>query len=243
MARERFQGLGQSPLRLSSDSTAAAPLLVPRGTFTAEQLARLSPKDRAYVEACLEHGIEPELPEFRIESARTAENSDLDVGERGRMNGRGLGHRSPVAEDEPAALPDAGLEALELILGVVLDSAGLRGERIFKSIGQKVFCLAWLLGRGPHAASSLRELAPRLKMTRAALSWHVRQLEEALGVHGRGQKPVSARPSYRAARRRYVARLRAAGLDHVLKENRRGRKPPPQLPEAAVDDQRSAVRG
>jgi hypothetical protein len=77
--------------------------------------------------------------------------------------------------------------------------------RITKSspqmIGLKVLALGWMIGsgKGQIGSKSQSQIADKLGVTRAILSFWVRHFEKSLGFHGRGQKATAAVESYREA--------------------------------------------
>jgi biotin operon repressor len=91
-------------------------------------------------------------------------------------------------------------------------------------IGTRIFCLDYALRPGVRYDSETR-LADALGVTKAAISYHMRRLEDLTGCHFRGQKSVGARASYRRVQK---------GNRNGSKPTHRTRKIPahPELPEA-----------
>ena len=212
-----------------------------------ESEARQRDRDMAYIAACREAGIEPELPEYEVRSNHGVNDAaDLtahadDCGR--RNNSQRLAHlplteieARELSEEEEGKLTEhdkATREAMGRILDILVDGAfcstSLRklGESA-RSSALRLIVLAWMIQRGPLAGVSLSTLATHLNCTRAALSWHARKLETATGFHSRGQKLSSTIPKYREARVRYLERCKAEGVTPATSARpRRKAKHPP----------------
>ena len=70
-----------------------------------------------------------------------------------------------------------------------------------QSIGLKVLSLAWMMqsSKGRLGSMPLSQIASKLKVSRAILSFWVRHYEETLGFHARGQKQAGSVASYEAS--------------------------------------------
>jgi hypothetical protein len=70
-----------------------------------------------------------------------------------------------------------------------------------KMIGLKVLALGWMIGsgKGNIGSKSQSQIAAKLDVTRAILSFWVRHFEKSLGFHARGQKQAGAVQSYQEA--------------------------------------------
>ncbi len=194
---------------------------------------RQAARDREYLAACEAAGIEPDLPAYRAiavaepadRNRREPELAHEDLAQieadaaGARRNGRSYSAKRAAAPDlERTPLHDAAENLLDALLpkGCTRAACATGGIRLL--------ALAWLLGRSEAARRPLAELAAGLGLTRATMSWHVRRVEDACGLHGRGQKTVSARDNMREARRRYVARIRREGnAEQIFRQNRKPR--------------------
>ena len=148
-------------------------------------------QDAAYLRACKEHGIKPDAPSYRAASVED-ELLDRFALEQDGANKNGSSYLVTRAEPEPLKdlPPEAAAvsRALDLLMPRKADV-----PTFVKTAGRRCLCMAWLLGK---RAESLAELARQLGCTRAALSTYVRDLEDATGVHGRGQKSAGSRSVY-----------------------------------------------
>ena len=191
---------------------------------------RQSERDAEYIAACREHGIEPDLPEYKILSNHASEPTEVTSAQLDDYGVRNNGARlvrvpltaieaRELEAEEAAKVPEEDKvmrEAMGRVLEIILVGASPNcraklAERA-RASGLRVLTMAWMVGRGPMAALSLTEMAKDLGCTRATLSWHARQLERATGFHARGQKLSSNVANYKAARVRYLERCKAAGV-------------------------------
>jgi DNA-binding CsgD family transcriptional regulator len=92
----------------------------------------------------------------------------------------------------------ASADLLRLTLESILPPGNLQ-QGTTRSMGLRCVCLLWMLQSSKHdlGSRSLADIAKKLGVSRAILSFHVRNLEEKLGFHCRGQKGVEARESYK----------------------------------------------
>ena len=155
-------------------------------------------KDRAYIEACRKHGIEPDAPSY-IGSGESCDEDKLDYlasDSNATHNGGAL--RQYNGEPKPLkklpAKAEIAMRVIELMTPAVKDP-----KTFVRTAGRRCLSLAWLMGR---RSESLADLARELGMSRASLSKHVRNLEDKVGLHGRGQKVRGAVETYRANAKR-----------------------------------------
>ncbi len=156
-------------------------------------------QDRQYMAACRAAGIKPEAPNYRASTAADELDAlDRMANEQDGAHKNGSSYTVRRAEPLPLkALPpeaEAVSRTLELLMPLKTDV-----RTFVQTAGRRCLALAWLLGKRPEP---LAEMARQLGCTRAALSSYVRRLEDATGVHGRGQKGSSTRDTYRANARR-----------------------------------------
>jgi hypothetical protein len=148
-------------------------------------------QDREYLAACKAAGIEPDAPTYR---AASVEDELLDRFALEQDGAHKNGSSYLVTRAEPEPLKDLPPEAaavsraLDLLMPLKSDVASF-----VKTAGRRCLCMAWMLGKRPEP---LAELARQLGCSRAALSTYVRDLEDATGVHGRGQKSAGSRSVY-----------------------------------------------
>jgi len=153
-----------------------------------ESAARQKAKDFQYLAACKQYGIKPEMPQYRGASVE-GELLERFAAEQDGASKNGSSYQ--VTRDEPQPLKELPVEAetagrvLDLLMPKKTDAA-----TFVKTAGRRCLCMAWLLGKRPEP---LAELARQLGCSRAALSTYVRDLENATGVHGRGQKAAGTR--------------------------------------------------
>jgi len=131
----------------------------------------------------------------------------------------------------------ASADLLKLTLESLLPANGGFGGATSKALGLRLICLLWMLQSDRHnlGSRSLAEIAEKLKVSRAILSFHVRSLEEQLGFfHARGQKAVQARDSYKESvvagwqtRREKHGMTGRKPAQHPEKAARRGGDNPP----------------
>lgn len=145
-----------------------------------ESISRQCAKDREYIRACREHGIKPDPARYVTGST---DPEDIDYYARLEATTTDIEPLKPLTPEAEAA-------------GRVIDLLMPRkiGAREFvQTAGRRALAMAWLLGKRPEP---LAELARQLGISRASLSTHVRRLEDATGVHARGQKLASSRSIY-----------------------------------------------
>ena len=155
-------------------------------------------KDREYLAACEQYGIEP-LPARYDQASR--DHSGTIEREPAPGLDRNLQPDFIFYDDEPerTAISGEKREAFLSVLNSILpDSSNL--ETFVRTAGLRVLSLSWMMGRTIHAARSLADLADELHISRAILSFHVRKIEDATGLHGRAQKSTSAPTVYRELR-------------------------------------------
>jgi hypothetical protein len=162
-------------------------------------IARQEEADREYLRACREHGIEPDLPRYRSEIsvmdaealARFAESVDG-----ASHNGQPL-----IVPRAPEPLKDLTPEAegAGKLLDLLMPPAKSDPARFVAAAGRRMLVVAWLLGR---RRESLADLGRALNISRASLSAYARRMEDALGVHGRGQKSATTPAMYAANARK-----------------------------------------
>lgn len=158
-----------------------------------DSIARQRQRDAEYLAACRAHGITPE-PANYMAPADSADIDDIDhIASAGSATRNGHAYRTRA--DDPVPLKPlprsaaAGARFLEVVQPHKSDPA-----TFVRTAGRRLLCLSWLLGRRPE---SLAELARALGVSRASLSSHVRLLEDATGLHGRGQKGRTTQATFR----------------------------------------------
>ena len=142
-------------------------------------IARQRRQDREYIAACKAAGIAPQAPSY---FGFGTDPADLDY----YANTGNHGELVPLKELTPGA--EAGLKLLDVIIPVKSDI-----KSFVQTAGRRVLVLCWMLGRRPEP---LAEMARQLGISRASLSTYARQLEDATGLHSRGQKGASTRSTY-----------------------------------------------
>ena len=181
-----------------------------------ESIARQAEQDAEYLRACREHGIEPDLPNYRGEGmADDLIERHMTEQDGAQKNGRGYAvHRSapePLKELSPGA--EGARHLLDCLLAGCIDK---RPEIFVVSAGRRLLVLSWLLGR---RRESLADLARELGISRASLSSMGRKLENRLGIHGRGQKRSETVATYADnARRSWKLRRLNAALAEAVAE-------------------------
>ena len=113
-----------------------------------------------------------------------------------KKNGGSIRTRADDPEPLEQLTPEAEAAGRVIDLLVPIKSGA---TEFVRTAGRRALCLAWLLGRRPEP---LAELARQLGISRASLSTHVRRIEDATGLHGRGQKGATTRSTYAANARR-----------------------------------------
>jgi len=172
-------------------------------------------RDLAYAAACREAGIEPMLPKYCVFGKRGDSEHDftleaLALAERTSPDGR-VDILDELEPETPPEIPDGLRDPVERLLDV-LWPAGRGGKTVAgtRAAGLRVLCLKWLLGRLPKP---LAHYAVELGISRAVLSYYVRQLEDALGIHARGQKTATFPEKQRRLKlAEHAARKEAARL-------------------------------
>ena len=188
-------------------------------------------RDREYLAACEAAGIKPDVPEYEIggavqdhrrpdrgDEARTSKEDCAEVDRQAHGARRNRRAFVPARTEAPELERSPAHEAGEALIAALLPAWGYT-RRVAETAGIRLLCLQWMLGRGDTAPMSLTQLAIRLGVTRASLSWHVRRIEDATGLHGRAQKSVAAQAAMREGRRRYIASV----TPEVLRQNRKSR--------------------
>ncbi len=161
----------------------------------ADAESRQRRQDREYARACREHGIEPEPARYMAgEKTEEIEALDRAANDQGGARHNGSGFNVYRIEPEPLKELPPEAEGAARLLEILMPTKGDPATFV-RTTGRRCLALAWLLGRRPE---SLAELGRALGITRASLSVYVRQLEDKLHVHGRGQKRAGARPAYKA---------------------------------------------
>ena len=85
-----------------------------------------------------------------------------------------------------------------------------------QTAGRRVLVLSWMFGR---RGEPLAEMARQLNISRASLSTYARQLEDATGLHSRGQKSSRTRAAYAAsATRSWKLRRLNTAMAHAVTE-------------------------
>lgn len=179
-----------------------------------DSIGRQTAKDRAYLAACRQHGIEPDAPRYVTALQATSDEAIDAALNEGRGAKNGHSYRTYAADPEPLReLPpeaEAAWKVLELIIPHKSDPAAFAA-----TAGRRAIVLAWLLGR---RREPLIELARHLKVSRASLSTYARTINDRLGLTGRGQKAASTRATYADnARRSWKLRRLNAALAEAVK--------------------------
>lgn len=156
-------------------------------------------KDREYIADCEQLGIEP-LP-ARYDHASRDYSGAIEREPAPGLD-RNLQPDFIFFDDEPerTSIPGEKREAFLSVLNTILpESPNL--ETFVRTAGFRVLALSWMMGRTIHATRSLADLADELHISRAILSFHVRKIEDATGLHGRQQKATSTPAVYRELRK------------------------------------------
>ena len=160
-----------------------------------DSIMRQRARDAEYLAACRTHGITPEPPKYvAAHAAVELEALDRAVADAG---GRRNGHSYRTEQLEPEPLdpmqPEAvaAMKLLDVLIPVKADV-----KAFVQTAGRRVLVLSWMLGR---RGESLAEMARQLNISRASLSTYARQLEDATGLHSRGQKGSRTRAIYAAS--------------------------------------------
>ena len=156
-------------------------------------IARQRQRDAEYLAACKAAGIKPEPPKYvAAHAAVELEALDRAVADAG---GRRNGHSYRTEQLEPEPLDPMQPEAVAAMkLLDVLIPAKSDVKAFVQTAGRRVLVLSWMLGR---RGEPLAEMARQLGISRASLSTYGRQLEDATGLHSRGQKCSGSRKVYR----------------------------------------------
>jgi DNA-binding transcriptional ArsR family regulator len=146
-----------------------------------DSILKQAAADRAYLRACREAGIKPELPRYEVRKpGGTVEGGFVDP------VSFSSGPIAEESEDLRAGVLRALLEKLLEAGGRGNTSAGeLSGLKV-QVLGVRLVVLCWLLGIGPAAGMPLDSLGKRIGLTRSALSWHSRKLAKLLGLRSPG---------------------------------------------------------
>lgn len=180
-------------------------------------IARQRRQDREYIAACKAAGIAPEAPSY---FGYGTDPADLDY----YANTENHGEPVPLKELTPGA--EAGLKLLDLLIPLKSDI-----KSFVETAGRRVLVLCWMLGRRPEP---LAEMARQLGISRASLSTYARQLEDATGLHSRGQKGASTRRIYaNNARKSWKLRRLNSMMAEATTENKTPASAEPAGVEAA----------
>jgi hypothetical protein len=176
---------------------------------------RQSAADREYLAACRTAGIEADLPRYdhgqgsgddaRLDTQIQRGHSHLDAPD----DGAGFQYFDDPPEGD--AVPEEFRSGFTALVRLLL-AGGRDVKTTSRAAGHRAVCLGWLLGVGPSAGRSLASIATELSVSRAMLSYYVREIERATGLHARGQKSASAVAVYRQARHEAVASGRGLNL-------------------------------
>jgi hypothetical protein len=187
-----------------------------------EAKERQAKRDREYLAACAEHGIEAVAASYRAGRdayAGSAANdvalgfrqTSLDAGAHTHFDYDAIDRNLEKAESSSDEDCDVALSIhpeAEAVLSWVLDIA-IPDKRRFcqRAISGRLIALCWLLERGDIGGMSQTAIADRLEMTRSNFSNSVRQIQKAIGGSwkARGQKSEIANKKYRAIRNAAVA--------------------------------------
>ena len=156
-------------------------------------IARQAERDREYLAACRAAGIEPMKPNYS--GAGDTEHMDLVVTEASAFGATKNGAPFAAHRNEPAPLTELSPEMIGAgkALDLILPDFHGRISQATVAAGRRALVLSWLLGRCPR---SLADLAAELGVSRACLSSYAVQLNDRLGVRGRGQKGQHTRATY-----------------------------------------------
>jgi hypothetical protein len=164
-----------------------------------ESIARQRERDAEYLHACREAGIEPDPP--RYSGQGDTEHLDLHETEAQSYGAKKNGTHYAAHREEPAPLTELTPEMVGAAktLEMILPRLDRHLAKNTVAAGRRALVLAWLLGRCPR---SLADLATELGVTRACLSSYATELNDRLGVRGRGQKGEYTRKVYAANARK-----------------------------------------
>ena len=158
-----------------------------------DSILRQRQRDAEYLAACKAHGIQAESPSY-ISNGQSCDHDTLDhLSSEGSASKNG--HAIRTRSDEPQPLKELPPEAEAVMRVIELITPAIKDAKTFvRTAGRRCLSLAWLMGR---RSESLTDLARELGMSRASMSKHVRNLEDKVGLHGRGQKVHGAVETYR----------------------------------------------
>jgi len=187
-----------------------------------EAQRRQANADREYIQACKDAGIEA-APAQYFASGETSDSSVLDSHalREGALPGfpDAIGNAEEDAYVRPEfVIPKMTMTAFVGVLEILTPGRGGLSPTAVKAAGRKVICLNWMVGRGDFAGESLNFIADQIGCSRAALSHTCRQIEDRLGLRGRGQKSVAAQQAYSDSRKKVVERQKAERHDARIGE-------------------------
>ena len=188
-----------------------------------ESQMRQAQRDREYLAACRDAGIEAAPPQYFAPGA-SSEAGVIDAcalreGVLPDFPAEIAAEESDALDAEPLSITKQTRAGIEGILNLLLPAREHFSKTDAAIAGKRALVLAWKLGRAPVARVSLAEIARRLECSRASLSLLCRQIEDATSIHNRGQKNVTARPNYVAGRKRVLERKKAEKQDARIDED------------------------
>lgn len=157
--------------------------------------------DQGYIEACHAHRIEPAPPKYSFPQRYSVHDGmPLDPLHEPTQS---LAVFFDEAKEETGRQSE--LETLcRGILDLIIFHEGRDPKASLQAIALRAIMLGWLCRRGYYANQSLSEIARKLGVTKALLSFYARQIETLTELHSPLQKLQSTPAKNRQARLKYL---------------------------------------